>query len=144
MRHVLRAALAGASLLSTAPAHATPGAFVLTCVVTFETNGTGSGSCNATGGTTSAALYVNAAGGIALDFVYSASFPVCPLAQGQAQGIMNGVVGAYFAWTWVGPHGAFATQGDVSGGGYSDSVPIVGSPCAAPQTSVVVIEFAGT
>jgi hypothetical protein len=141
MRHVLRAALAGALLLVPAvPAHAA-GAVVLTCDVHFDGGtpvGSGTGTCNVHGlvGTT---LQTFGPAGMVFDYLPG----TCGVARAVA-GVMFGAVNVDFQWSSMVADGFITTSGDINGFGQTQQVQVTGHPCGGPETWAVVMEIVGT
>ncbi len=137
MRRTLLAGLAGLALtLPTAPARA-EGVLVLTCNLTYGSSGAGSGSCNLTGEILGAGYVLTP---VSMTFGY-ADGAVCGL-RTVAGVILGPFPPISFAWTKVGPLGGMSVSGPVNGGGYTESVPIAGSPCwptAETTTSVPIV-----
>jgi len=139
MRRTLLAGLAGLALTAplAPPAHA-EGAIVLVCDLHYDGNGTGGGSCNLTG---VIQLQPYVAQPVGVSFGYQ---------DGIACGLRNvgGVIfGPFppigFTWTKIGPIGAMTLSGPVNGGTYTESVPIVGSPCW-PSAETTTADPVGT
>lgn len=138
MNALRRAGLACAAVLAiAAPSAHAEGAIHAQCTVHFSSGGSGTGTCAVTGEANGMVL-VSAP--MSMQFTYTAG--VCGL-SGSASGTMSGAVDNTFAWTWFGVTGVIVTNGDIDGGGETQSLShTVGCP-APPSSSTVLMQIAG-